>query len=479
MAGKKMVFVSNYFNHHQLYVCDALYRLLKGDFSFIQMEEMEEERIRMGWSAEERNYVLSYAADPTGCQELIDTADVVIFGGEDDERTIQDRLRAGKPILRYAERPYKEAQWKAISPRGLLRKFQDHTRYRKAPVYLLCAGAYVADDYHIFHAYPKKMLRYGYFPEVKHYADREALFASKEPHSILWAARMIDWKHPELAIAVAKHLKDKGLPFHLNLIGGGPMEEELRASVEAAGLTEEVSFLGFRTPSEVRSYMERSEIYLMTSDRKEGWGAVVNEAMNSGCAVVADHMAGAVPTLLRDGVNGCIYRDGDAQGLCETVERLLAEDCERETGVLSEGTETLCEAELSQKQIAEKLQEQTGSLSRRLGEQALTDIETLWNPEAAAERIVEFCQKVGFLADPLDAEKTHPDTTVAAAKDSAAGYVAADRAVTVAGRGEAGETSHSYYAGPAPALWQDGPLSPAPVIHEKKMYRYLKEQANL
>lgn len=445
MAGKRMVFVSNYFNHHQLYVCDALYRLLQGDFSFIQMEEMEEERVRMGWSAEERDYVLSYAADPTGCQELIDTADVVIFGGEDDERTIQDRLRAGKPILRYAERPYKEAQWKAISPRGLLRKFQDHTRYRKAPVYLLCAGAYVADDYHIFHAYPKKMLRYGYFPEVKHYADREALFAGKEPHSILWAARMIDWKHPELAIAVAKHLKDKGLPFHLNLIGGGPMEEELRASVEAAGLTEEVSFLGFRTPSEVRSYMERSEIYLMTSDRKEGWGAVVNEAMNSGCAVVADHMAGAVPTLLRDGVNGCIYRDGDVQGLCETVERLLAEN----------------------------------GLTHRLGEQALTDIETLWNPEAAAERIAEFCRKVGFLADPLDAEKTHPDTTVAAAQDSAAGYVAADRAVTVAGRSETGETSHRYYAGPAPALWQDGPLSPAPVIHEKKMYRYLKEQANL
>lgn len=445
MAGKRMVFVSNYFNHHQLYVCDALYRLLQGDFSFIQMEEMEEERVRMGWSAEERDYVLSYAADPTGCQELIDTADVVIFGGEDDERTIQDRLRAGKPILRYAERPYKEAQWKAISPRGLLRKFQDHTRYRKAPVYLLCAGAYVADDYHIFHAYPKKMLRYGYFPEVKHYADREALFAGKEPHSILWAARMIDWKHPELAIAVAKHLKDKGLPFHLNLIGGGPMEEELRASVEAAGLTEEVSFLGFRTPSEVRSYMERSEIYLMTSDRKEGWGAVVNEAMNSGCAVVADHMAGAVPTLLRDGVNGCIYRDGDVQGLCETVERLLAEN----------------------------------GLTHRLGEQALTDIETLWNPEAAAERIAEFCRKVGFLADPLDAEKTHPDTTVAAAQDSAADYVAADRAVTVAGRSETGETSHRYYAGPAPALWQDGPLSPAPVIHEKKMYRYLKEQANL
>ena len=45
--------------------------------------------------------------------------------------------------------------------------------------------------------------------------------------------------------------------------------------------------------------MEESEIYLVTSDRKEGWGAVVNEAMNSGCAVVADHMIGAAPWMIR------------------------------------------------------------------------------------------------------------------------------------------------------------------------------------
>ena len=29
----KLIFVSNYFNHHQLPFCDALYELLEGDFS--------------------------------------------------------------------------------------------------------------------------------------------------------------------------------------------------------------------------------------------------------------------------------------------------------------------------------------------------------------------------------------------------------------------------------------------------------------
>ena len=50
----KLIFVSNYFNHHQLPFCDALYELLEGDFCFLQTQPMEEERVKMGWQAEER-----------------------------------------------------------------------------------------------------------------------------------------------------------------------------------------------------------------------------------------------------------------------------------------------------------------------------------------------------------------------------------------------------------------------------------------
>lgn len=45
----KLIFVSNYFNHHQLPFCDALYELLEGDFCFLQTQPMEEERVKMGW----------------------------------------------------------------------------------------------------------------------------------------------------------------------------------------------------------------------------------------------------------------------------------------------------------------------------------------------------------------------------------------------------------------------------------------------
>ena len=45
----RMAFVSNYINHHQIPFCNAMHRLLEGNFVFVQTEAMEAERVRMGW----------------------------------------------------------------------------------------------------------------------------------------------------------------------------------------------------------------------------------------------------------------------------------------------------------------------------------------------------------------------------------------------------------------------------------------------
>ena len=423
----QVVFVSNYFNHQQLSFCDALYELLEGSFCFLQTQPMEEERVKMGWQAEERPYVRYVQPDgtTTGGPEwrpLLLTADVVIFGGCDDESYIRERLAAGKPIFRYNERLYKEGQWKAISPRGLLQKYKDHTRYRKAPVYFLCAGAYVPCDLGIIHAYPEKMLRFGYFPETREYALGEP-FSRKKKGSILWAARMIDWKHPELLVKTAAYLKEhlKEIPFHITMIGGGELEEEVHRLAEELGVTDKITFAGFRSPEEVRAAMEESEIYLVTSDRKEGWGAVVNEAMNSGCAVVADHMIGAAPWMIRQRENGILYHDGCEQQLQECVAELLQDPAE----------------------------------CRRLGEAAQRTVRTEWNARTAAERLVTLSREMGFLAgapEPGNAPGTAPAEPVLRAD------------------------GQRLPAPPVPALWTDGPCSPAPVIPERRMYRYLTER---
>ncbi len=315
----KVTFVSNYINHHQMPFCEAMVKQLGEDFCFIQTQPMEEERVRMGWEAdlESLPYLLLYYKQEDRCKRLIMDSDVVLFGGVDDESYITGRLAAGKLTIRLSERLYKSGQWKAISPRGLLQKYKDHTRYRKKPVYLLCCGGYVASDFHIVRAYPDKMFQWGYFPKFKE-EDIDRLLAEKRDQvqksgktKLLWAGRFIDWKHPEYAIEAAQNLKAEGYAFHLTMIGGGELEEVLKKQVKEKQLEDVVTFAGFKKPEEVREYMEEADIFLFTSDYKEGWGAVLNEAMNSGCAVIANCAIGAVPILLKPGQNGLIYPNQD------------------------------------------------------------------------------------------------------------------------------------------------------------------------
>lgn len=357
----KVVFVSNYINHHQIPFSDEMYKKLNGNYIFIQTEPMEEERIRMGWGVELKQipYLRLFYEEEEACRRSILDSDLVIFGGTEREELLRPRLRAGRPVIRYSERLYREGQWKAVSPRGLLHKYNDHTKYRGKNVWLLCSGGYVASDFQLVRAYPGKMLKWGYFPQFKKFTEGELPNETvTEELRVLWAGRFLPLKHPEYAVLAAKRLRSMGTPFRIDMVGAGEREEEIRRMLREEGLEDRVSLHGFLPPERVRGMMENAHIFLFTSNRLEGWGAVLNEAMNSGCAVTAGSAAGAVPFLLRHGENGLVYRDGDEAEFLDYVERLASD----------------------------------GELRKRLGRQAYRTVERLWNPARAASALLSFAE---------------------------------------------------------------------------------------
>lgn len=377
----KLTIVSNYINHHQTPLSSALYESLGSDFCFIQTQPMEEDRVKMGWGSEIADipYLKLYYENPTECAALVMESDIVIFGGVEDESYIKPRLQAGKIVIRYSERLYREGQWKAVSPRGLKKKHEDHTQYRDAPVYLLCHGAYVASDFQIVRAYPNKKFKWGYFPEVKEY-DLNTLFFRKlhldEKGNtcvrLLWAGRFLKLKHPEYAINIARYLKSERLSFHLDMVGGGEMDGKLRAMTKKYKLEQEVTFHGYQAPKTVRRFMEESDIFLFTSNYLEGWGAVLNESMNSACAVVAGCGIGAVPFLIQDGYNGLVYKNGRYTEFRDDVVRLVKD----------------------------------AALRKELGLHAYDTITQEWNPKEAAARLYRFCE--GLLAGQVLPEEHGP-----------------------------------------------------------------------
>ena len=357
----KITFISNYINHHQIPLANELYAELGDNYRFIQTEPMEEDRVKMGWGAEVKNipYLLYFYEQPEECEKLVLESDVVVFGGVEDESYIQPRLKAGLFTIRCSERIYKEGQWKMISPRGLIKKYKDHVQYRKKDVYLLCAGGYVADDFRLIGAYPDKMMKWGYFVEKYNY-DLQKLFSLKEENqetAILWVGRMIDLKHPEYAVQMAAELKKLGKKFKLQFIGDGEKKEEIVTLAKNFNLEDCVEFMGFMSPKDVRKQMEKADILLMTSNRIEGWGAVVNEAMNAGCVVVASHIIGSAPYLIQHEENGLVFKAGSYASLTKEILKIIDNDRYR----------------------------------KKMGMAAYETIDTLWNPKTAAKRFIEFC----------------------------------------------------------------------------------------
>ena len=362
----KIVFVSNFYNHHQAFISRKLFQLTEGNYRFIATAEVPQERKTLGYSSHTDNFVIQYASKSALTMEWIDTADVVVCGSAPQYLFRKRKKERKKLIFKYSEHLFKKGfQWWKYPVRWI--RMHRHIP-SNAPIYMLCASAYTSSDYSKMGLFKGKTYKWGYFPECKRYDDIGALIAHKNPQEILWCGRFLDWKHPDDVLTVAKRLKDENYNFHINIIGAGEMENTLKQFVLENDLSEQVSLLGSMSPEKVREHMEKSGIFLFTSDRKEGWGAVLNEAMNSACAVIASTEAGSTPYLIRHGENGLAYSSSKVDELFENAKYLLQHPEEQ----------------------------------ARLGQAAYETITTEWNADIAAERLVALATRI------LNGEK-YPD----------------------------------------------------------------------
>ncbi len=324
---------SNFLNPHQLHFCRSMANILGDGFVFVATQPFDQNKVTKGFDDINLNYgfcLPSYLNDDNKLQmlTLCDKSDVAIFGSA-PEWIFRRRIKTGKLTFRYSERAFKPLSKNRFNPIAIACMIKGNTVYNNYPLYMLCASAYTATDYLKVKAYKNKAYRWGYFPKGsdKSFEDLSEIKSQNEKPLIIWVGRMINWKHGEKAIEVAKQLKECGVNFSLKLIGDGDSRLEWETLSLRNNLNQEVEFMGNMKNSRVISQLEKADIFLFTSDENEGWGAVLNEAMSCGCAVVACSSAGSVPYLIKDEYNGISYNEDDNMKLFTAVKRL----CENKT----------------------------------------------------------------------------------------------------------------------------------------------------
>ena len=327
-----VTFFTNFINHHQVHVADEMYRHLGDDYTFVATEEIPQSFKNSGYpDYSNRPYLLKAYLDENRAEamRLATESDIIILGSA-PEIYIKERLKLNKLTFRYNERWFKKNYRRLFKFSALKNYYRRHTRYRNNELYMLCASAYTASDVAKVFAYPNKCFKWGYFTEVENF-DFDEVFAQKQSPIVrmMWCARFIDWKHPELAVELAAKLKNSGYQVIIDMFGGGELFEQTKTLANNLDVEDMVIFRGNVPNSQILEEMRQHDIFLFTSDRNEGWGAVLNEAMSNGCTAVAANEIGAVPFLIKHKENGLIFKSKSIDSLYENVKYLLDNPQER------------------------------------------------------------------------------------------------------------------------------------------------------
>lgn len=329
----KLLFVSNFMNHHQLPLCDEFVKLFD-EFHFLATMPTPAANIASGYEDmnKMRDYILrSYdgsSSDELIMSQVVDS-DVVIFGCNSDAYiNTRFRLSGDKPTFFAMERPLKYGYITRFIPR-IYRKWQRRIiNHKDKSVYVLSASAYAPYDLSLL-GFPSgtRCYKWGYFPAVEK-TDINSLMSQKNPggREIMYCGRLIGLKRLQDLITVLARLDKDGQDFHLTVVGSGKSRLRYEKQTERLGIKSKVSFVGSVSHNNTKQYMDRANIAVFPSSFQEGWGAVLNEFMGSACAIVASHSAGSVPYLLRHNKNALVYKYGDLDSLYSLIARLLGDN---------------------------------------------------------------------------------------------------------------------------------------------------------
>jgi glycosyltransferase involved in cell wall biosynthesis len=131
-----------------------------------------------------------------------------------------------------------------------------------------------------------------------------------ERRRILFSARMMPVKRPDLALAAFQAIAEERPNWDLVMLGDGPLRASLETCVPEH-LRHRITWTGFlNSPREIAGLYASCDLLLLPSDH-EPWGVVIVEAAAAGLAIVATDVVGAAPELIHPGRNGQLFPPGD------------------------------------------------------------------------------------------------------------------------------------------------------------------------
>ncbi|WP_447045830.1 glycosyltransferase [Vreelandella sp. H-I2] len=160
--------------------------------------------------------------------------------------------------------------------------------------------------------------------DVNRFSYRERV-ASSSPLRIITTARFVEKKGISYALqAVAKVKNDHPeIAFYYDIIGEGPLSEEIEDLVISLEITDCVTLHGGLPHGEVQKLLSDADVFILPSVKakngdQEGIPVSLMEAMASGMPVLSTLHSG-IPELVENDVSGYLVPEKDVNALAEKI----------------------------------------------------------------------------------------------------------------------------------------------------------------
>ena len=151
---------------------------------------------------------------------------------------------------------------------------------------------------------------------------------SSAPPLILAVGRLIAKKGFADLIGACGLIAERGKSFQCEIIGEGPLENELRGQIERLNLQNRVVLPGAKQQREVRQRLAAANVFVLPSIIDPDGGmdnlpTVIMEAMATGLPIVSTTIAG-IPEMVVENETGFLLEPGDAVGFANTTEKVIS-----------------------------------------------------------------------------------------------------------------------------------------------------------
>ena len=152
--------------------------------------------------------------------------------------------------------------------------------------------------------------------KVKDSLTNMPLILPANPFRLLHVGRLIEWKRVDMLMRVFARVKERFPGAELLIIGKGPEEAALKQLATDLNLGTSVVFTGgVYDPQLLGRYLMASRLYVLA-----GMGGLsINDAMSFGLPILCSVGDGTEKVLVREGVNGRYFHEGNEDDLFEKI----------------------------------------------------------------------------------------------------------------------------------------------------------------